>query len=80
MRKVKLAITLDRRLIRRLDWLVRQKMYPSRSCAIEHAIQVTLNRIERSRRARECAKLDPEFEKAMAEEGLTEDFKTWPEY
>jgi len=39
-----------------------------------------LERIERSRLARECAKLDPNFEKAMAEEGLTGDLSEWPEY
>ena len=30
----------------------------------------TVERLERRRLARECAKLDPNFEKAMAEEGL----------
>jgi hypothetical protein len=30
--------------------------------------------------AEECAKLDPAFEKAMADEGLTEDLSQWPEY
>lgn len=32
-----------------------------------------LERVERSRLARECAKLDPKFEKALAEEGMSED-------
>ena len=27
-----------------------------------------------------CLKLDPEEEQAMAEEGMAEDFKEWPEY
>ena len=39
-----------------------------------------LERLERSRLARECAKLDPEFEKAMAEEGMSEELAQWPEY
>lgn len=30
--------------------------------------------------ARECAKLDPEFEKAIAEEGLSVELNEWPEY
>jgi hypothetical protein len=30
--------------------------------------------------ARECAKLDPEFEKALADEGLDADLRGWPEY
>ena len=28
----------------------------------------------------ECDKLDPEFEKAMAEEGITEDMSQWPKW
>jgi hypothetical protein len=36
--------------------------------------------MERSRLASECAKLDPKFEKALAEEGLGRDLETWPEY
>ena len=35
---------------------------------------------ERSRLAAECAKLDPEFEKAMAEEGLSRELDTRLEY
>jgi hypothetical protein len=36
--------------------------------------------MKRSRLSLECAKLDPKFEKAMAEEGLVEDVSQWPEY
>ena len=44
------------------------------------AIQEKLTRVNRSRLARECAKLDPKFEKALAEEGLSQDVGGWPEY
>lgn len=30
--------------------------------------------------AQECAKLDPELEGALAEEGLATDLADWPEY
>jgi hypothetical protein len=30
--------------------------------------------------ARECAKLDPAKEKALAEEGMGEELQPWPEY
>jgi hypothetical protein len=30
--------------------------------------------------AAECAKFDPEYEKALAEEGLVQKVKQWPEY
>ena len=34
----------------------------------------------RRKLARECAKLDATVEKAIAEEGLSEDVSEWPEY
>ena len=39
-----------------------------------------LRRLSRTRFARECAKLDAEEEKAMAEEALAADIEIWPEY
>jgi hypothetical protein len=36
--------------------------------------------LEKGRLARECAKLDPKFEKALAEEGLSAKADQWPEY
>ena len=81
MGKAKVAITLDRNLLNRLDRLVRDhKIFPNRSRAIQQALQEKLERIEKSRLARECAKLDPDFEKTMAEEGLSEELSQWPEY
>jgi hypothetical protein len=35
--------------------------------------------IDKSRLARECAKLDRAFEQSLAEEGLTTDMEEWPE-
>jgi len=78
--KTKVAITLDEKTLARLDRLVRERMFPSRSKAIQEAVEEKLDRLERSRLARECAKLDPEFEKAMAEEGISEELGEWPEY
>ena len=76
----KIAITLDEKLLERLDHLVRKRVYPNRSQAVAAAIREKLDRLDRSRLARECAKLDPDAEKALAEEGLDEDIKAWPEY
>jgi len=36
--------------------------------------------LEKSSLARECAKIDPRFAKALAEEGLSEELSEWPEY
>lgn len=80
MNKTKIAITLDQKAVERLDRLVREHIFPNRSQVIQEAVQEKLQRMEHSRLARECAKLDPTFEKAMAEEGLSEDLREWPEY
>ncbi len=80
MATIKIAITLDQRTLSRLDSLVRTRRYPNRSKAIQEAVEEKLERVERSRLAQECAKLDPDFEKAMAEEGMSEELSGWPEY
>ena len=80
MGKSKIAITIDERIVGRIDRLVRQRAYQSRSQAIEEALQDKLAHLDRSRLAREVAKLDPEFEKMLAEEGLSKDLSEWPEY
>lgn len=80
MSTTKIAITLNQNTLERLDRLVRDHIFPNRSRAIQGAVQEKLERMERSRLARECAKLDPDFEKAMAEEGLSEELSQWPKY
>ena len=80
MGTTKIAITLNQNTLERLDRLVRNHIFPNRSRAIQGAVQEKLERMERSRLARECAKLDPDFEKAMAEEGLSEELGEWPKY
>ncbi len=44
------------------------------------AVEEKLVRLEQGRLARECAKLDPDFERRLAEEGLSEDVSEWPTY
>ena len=80
MSSVKVAITIDSGTLERVDGLVAKKVYPNRSRAIQSAVAEKLARIERSRLAAECAKLDPNFEKALAEEGLGQELGAWPEY
>lgn len=80
MGMAKIAITLDEETVKKLDRLVRERVYPNRSRAIQHAVDDALSRLDRGRLARECAKLDPASEKALAEEGLSGDAGEWPEY
>ncbi len=80
MSKTKVAVSIDAKLIGRLDRLVRDSRFPNRSAAIETALGEKLERMNRTRLARECAKLDPHYERALAEEGAAADFAEWPEY
>ena len=76
----KIAITLDNNMVKKLDMLVKSNIFPNRSKAIQEAVIEKLNRMEKSRLAQECAKLDPDFEQSIAEEGFTSELEEWPDY
>ena len=76
----KIAITLDNNMVKKLDMLVKSNIFPNRSKAIQEAVVEKLTRMEKSRLAQECAKLDPDFEQTLAEEGFTSELEEWPEY
>ncbi len=80
MASAKIAITIDETTLHRLDRLVRNRVFPNRSKAIQDAVEEKLEKLERNRLARECAKLNPGAEQAMAEEGMEEELEQWPEY
>lgn len=80
MPKAKLAVTLDAGLVEEIDYLVAKRQFPNRSQAIEAAVAEKLERLAKTRLARECAKLNPKEERALAEEGLAGSWDTWPEY
>lgn len=67
MGKLKIVVLLEERTVERIDRLVRRGRYHSRSLAIEAAVADHFSRLNRGRLARECGKLDPAFEKALAE-------------
>lgn len=80
METAKVAVSINKKTLKRLDLLVEQQVFPNRSRAIQEAIEDKLNRIHRTRLAEECAKLDPDAERVLAEEGLSGEFELWPEY
>jgi metal-responsive CopG/Arc/MetJ family transcriptional regulator len=80
MARAKVAISLDENTLHKLDRLVKARVFPNRSQAIQEAVAEKISRLDRSRLARECAKVDPAFEKALAEEGLSTELAEWPEY
>jgi Arc/MetJ-type ribon-helix-helix transcriptional regulator len=76
----KISITMNESTLHRLDRLVKDRVFPNRSKAIQDAVEERLKKLERNRLARECKKLNPAEEKAMAEEGMGEELEQWPEY
>ncbi|WP_429886420.1 CopG family ribbon-helix-helix protein [Geoalkalibacter halelectricus] len=80
MPKTKIAVTLDEKTVEQVDRLVACRAFPSRSRIIEEAVREKLHRMTRNRLAQECAKLNPASEKALAEEGISQELEEWPEY
>ena len=80
MTTAKIAISLERDLLHRLDKLVEAGRFPSRSRAIQLAVEAQIDRVERRRLAQESLKLDSTAEQTLAEEGASYDLEGWPEY
>ena len=80
MPKTKVAVTLDAELVERVDELVSRHRFRNRSQAIEAALAEKLQRLARTRLAREAARLSVREEKRLADEGLADDLASWPEY
>ena len=80
MNTAKVAISLDEKLLKNLDGLVKTRVFRSRSEAVQKAVEEKLERLDKSRLARECAKLSAREERALAEIGLDSDAKEWPTY
>jgi Arc/MetJ-type ribon-helix-helix transcriptional regulator len=80
MPKSKIAITVDSTVLAGLDALVRAGHYANRSRAVEAAVEAAVDRAHGTRLARACSELDHAEERAMAEEGLSDDVVNWPGY
>ena len=76
----KIAITIDDKLLKQLDLMVKSRVFPNRSKAIQEAVADKLKRLARTRLAQECAKLDPEYEQNLADEGFSTEIDEWPAY
>lgn len=80
MPKTKVAVTVDAKLLGRVDALVAARRFANRSQAVEAALVETVAKLERTRLARECAKANRREEQALAEEALPQVSAIWPEY
>ena len=82
MLAAKIAISLDPKDLRQVDELVRRGVAASRSQLIQQALHERLARVNRTRLAQECAKLDPSTERAESENWMVAEtaWPAWPEY
>jgi metal-responsive CopG/Arc/MetJ family transcriptional regulator len=76
----KIAITIEKKTLTRLDRLVRERVFPNRSKAIQQALEEKINNLEKDKLTLECEKLDPQEEMKLAEEGFPSEKDQWPEY
>lgn len=80
MTAAKIAISIDRSLLNRIDTLVRAKRFRSRSEVFQTAVSEQIARFDDDLLATECAKLDRAEEQAFADIGLSSDLSEWPPY
>jgi metal-responsive CopG/Arc/MetJ family transcriptional regulator len=76
----KVTISIESSLLKKIDRLVKAKVFPNRSRAIQDAVSEKIERIDQNRLARECAKLDAEEEQSLADEGLALEATEWQPY
>jgi metal-responsive CopG/Arc/MetJ family transcriptional regulator len=58
-------------LLKKVDHLVKGRVFANRSQAIQAAVREAVLRLNSKRLARECTKLDKAHEQMLADEGLT---------
>lgn len=66
--KTKLGVSLDARLVKEVDALVKRRQYPSRSAAIEAALRNQMRARRDADYEAMLAQLDPDEERAWANE------------
>lgn len=76
----KIAVSIDEKQLKKIDFYVKNHVFKSRSQAFQISISQTLQHLEHERLAKECAKLEAHYEQEMADVGLDEDLESWPKY
>ena len=79
MAVAKVAVTVEGDLLKEVDRQVAAGRFPSRSRAVQEGLRLLLEREGKTRLLAELAKLDPQEERALADEVLTAEVP-WPPY
>lgn len=80
MRVDKITISIESGLLRQIDRLVKEQIFPSRSRVFQDAVSEKIGRVDRNRLERELANLDIAEEQLMADEGLATEAAEWERY
>ena len=80
MSVAKVTISIESGLLKKVDYLVSERIFSNRSQAIQSAVAEKVLRLDKNRLARECAKLDKIEERSLADIGLASEVNEWPEY
>jgi len=80
MTVAKVTISIESELVKKVDRLVKERLFANRSQAIHIAVKEKLRRLEKTRLEYECAKLDKAEEQEFADVGLASEVDEWAEY
>ena len=80
MSVAKVTISIESSLLKKVDRLVKERVFSNRSQAVQCAVEEKVSRLDRNRLARECAKLNRTEEQALADLGLASEADEWLEY
>ena len=80
MSVAKVTISIESGLLKKVDFLVKERVFSNRSQAIQSAVEEKVLSLDRNRLARECAKLDKTEEQSLADLGLVGEAEEWLEY
>ncbi len=80
MSVAKVTISIESNLLKKVDRLVKERVFSNRSQAVQAAVEEKLSRLDSNRLARECAKLNKTEEQSLADLGLASEAEEWLEY
>ncbi len=80
MSVAKVTISIEANLLKRVDRLVKERVFSNRSQAVQSAVEEKVSRLDSNRLARECAKLSKTEEQSLADLGLASEAEEWLEY
>ena len=75
----KFAVSIDLILVKKLDKAIKNGIVKNRSNALKNALSDYLIKLEAEAVKRECLKLNPKEERAIANE-FSESEDSWPQY